>query len=242
VYCFLRSQGDVNCNLNLLGLIVISHQYRAIFVHIPKSAGTSVGTKISVYEDDGQWGMQDHRAIRHLIPLRNLELKNYLRFVNYEIVYRHVRDRVLLNRQYPSKTQLDSYFKFTFVRNSWARVFSWYKNVMDDSKHMKRYRIAEGASFDWFVKNRLHTLKDQLYYITDANGNIGVDFIGRYENLADDFSQVCTKLNILDPQLPRKNSEGAPLYINHYDDHLIEIVARRYKRDIEYFKFEFGQF
>jgi hypothetical protein len=210
-------------------------------VHIPKSAGTSVGTKLKIYSEDGKWGMQDHRSIRHLTPLQHLPMKQYLGKVNYEIIYRHLRDRILFKREYPTRTQLETYYKFTFVRNSWARVFSWYINVMDDDKQMKRYRIPENASFHWFVENRLNTLKDQLYYITDVNGTIGVDFIGRYENLAEDFSSVCKRLNISDPLLPRKNSEGAPAYISYYNDHLISLVTQRYKKDIEFFNFEFGQ-
>ena len=220
---------------------MISHQHKAIFVHIPKSAGTSLGTKLNLYSDDGQWGMQDHRSIRHLTPLHKLKLSQYLSGVNYEVIYYHLRDRFVLKREYPTPIQLETYYKFTFVRNSWARVFSWYCNVMGDEKHMNRYRISSDASFSWFVENRLSTLKNQLYYITDTNGEIGVDFIGRYENLSDDFLYVCKKINIADPELPRKNSEGAPLYISHYNDHLIDLVAQRYHEDIEYFDFKFGQ-
>jgi len=224
-----------------IGCLLISHQYKAIFVHIPKSAGTSVGTKLEIYTDESEWGMQDHRAIRHLTPLQHLPVKNYFKATNYEIIYRRLRDQILLKKEYVTRHQLETYYKFTFVRNSWARVFSWYSNVMDDAKHMSRYKIPTDASFSWFVDNRLYTLKDQLYYITDANGDIGVDFIGRYENLANDFLLVCNKLGIADPWLPRKNSEGAPPYIGHYDDRLIKLVAQRYQKDIDYFNFEFGQ-
>lgn len=220
---------------------MISHKHKAIFVHIPKSAGTSVGTALSVYSDGDDWGMQDHRAIRHLSPISALEARNFFSRTNYEIIYRRLRDQLILHRQYPTKEQFASYYKFTFVRNSWARVYSWYTNVMDDQRHMSRYRIPENASFKWFVDNRLSTLKDQLYYITDANGAIGVDFIGRYENLAADYAEVCTALGIRDSSLPNRNRSIVPGHIEHYDDYLINVVRQRYAKDVEFFGYSFEE-
>ena len=185
--------------------------------------------------------MQDHRAIRHLTPMSALKARHFLNKTNYEIIYRRVRDQLILRRQYPTEDQLASYYKFTFVRNSWARVHSWYKNVMNDQRHMARYRIPESATFRWFVDNRLFTLKDQLYYITDANGEIGVDFIGRYENLTVDYSKVCTALGISDSSLPDRNRSVVPGYIEHYDDYLADVVRQRYSGDISYFGYAFGE-
>lgn len=219
---------------------MISHQYRAIFVHVPKSAGTSVGTKLALYDDErGNWGMQDHRAIRHIRPFSTLRPRDLIRPALAEIVYRRMRDSLILRRSYPTAEQFNSYYKFTFVRNSWTRVHSWYRNVMADKRHMKRYRIPSDASFRWFVENRLHTLKDQLYYITDIDGEIGVDFIGRYENLVTDFETVCDHLGIDDKALPSKNRGRPKAKYAQYEDDLIEIVAKRYQRDIDYFGFSF---
>lgn len=221
---------------------MISHDYKAIFVHIPKSAGTSVGTKLGLYTvENSPWGMQDHRSIRHLHHPGSLTVKQYFSPVFLEIVARRLRDGMMLGKKYPTESELKSYYKFTFVRNSWARVHSWYKNVMNDERHMRSLKIPKDASFHWFVDNRLNSLRDQLYYIKDIDGSIGVDFIGRFETLQDDFNTVCNTLGISDTTLPERNISAVQGYVEHYDESLIEAVRIRYQKDIDYFGFTFQE-
>lgn len=221
---------------------MISHEYKAIFVHIPKSAGTSVGTKLAMYTAQGvEWGMQDHRAIRHLRHPRSLTIKQYLTTAFVELLARRVRDSVMLDRQYPTAEEFDTYYKFTFVRNSWARFYSWYNNVITDERHRTKLKVPKDATFRWFVDNRLNTLRDQLFYIKDFDGSIGVDFIGRFESVQDDFKIVCDKLGIADSALPRHNKSLNQDYIEHYDQYLLERVQQRYQADIEHFGFAFGR-
>jgi hypothetical protein len=220
---------------------MVSHKHKAIFVHIPKSAGTSIGAKLSLYADESgtTWGMQDHRAIRHLRPFSTISPKYYIKPVIGEIVYRRLRDRIFLKRECPTAEQFDEYYKFAFVRNSWARVHSWYKNVMNDPRHTKRLNIQPGASFRWFVDNRLHTLKPQMYYLRDVDGELGVDFVGRFENLSDDFAKVCSIIGISNPELPERNRSASQGHLDHYDEYLVDVVRAHYKVDIDAFGFQF---
>ena len=219
---------------------MISHKYKAIFVHIPKSAGTSIGTKLGIYPEQSFWGMQDHRSIKQLTPIQDLVLLKGGR-LTFKLAHRRLRDIYLNKRDYPSKSQLDEYFKFTFVRNSWARTFSWYSNVIYDERHCSALNIDKSATFEWFVENRLDSLNHQLYYITDVREKMAVDFIGKFETLNQDFAHICNVVGISDCTLPERNRIGTPHYVSHYNNNTIDLVGRYFKKDNDYFGFEFGK-
>ena len=220
---------------------MIYHELQAIFVHIPKSAGTSIGTHLGGYSDEAVWGMLDHRSLRHLTPLSSLNPFSLSWSGCGEVIYRRCRDTIFLKRNYPTEDQLRTYYKFTFVRNSWARVFSWYGNVMNDARHRRRYKVPEGATFDWFIANRMYTLRDQLYYIVDIHGDIGVNFVGRFETRQSDFDKICDRIGLEVSVLPEKNRIGNSSYVDHYTSASRELVGAQYKRDIDYFGFTFGE-
>ena len=193
---------------------MISHANRCIYIHIPKTAGTSIEKKLGLF-DDLEPGVQDHRTIRELEeastpPLSSLE---------------------------------KPYFSFTFVRNPWARAFSWYRNVIEDVNHQKEGGIASDCPFPDFLKRHGDSwaLRPQTHWITDRSGDIPLDFVGRFERLEDDFAYVCSVLEIEDPALPqimlRKGPQ--PCYVDYYDPELVDLVARRYREEIELFGYAF---
>jgi len=219
---------------------MISHNYRCIFVHIPKSAGTSIAHKLDLHAH-GRTRVHDHRTIKALRPVDSKLLWEIYRKENLRLLYRKLSYKFKERRPGVTSSQFQRYFKFTFVRNPWARVHSWHRNILNDSQHMLNYDVPENASLSWFTENRIATLLPQVEYIQDWHSENSLDFIGRYENLYSDFSQVCSELGVADSRLPQKMRIGAPPYTECYDQRSIDLVAKHFRADIRRFGFEYGE-
>jgi len=124
------------------------------------------------------------------------------------------------------------YFVFTFIRNPWDRAIS---RIMYRNKRLNR---PMGISLELLREecciNR--PLCEDLFF----NETCAVNFIGRFENLQQDFNIVCDKIGILRKQLPHENKTKHKHYTEYYDDETRQIVAEKYARDIEYFGYKFG--
>ena len=151
----------------------------------------------------------------------------------------------------------DSYFKFAFVRNPWSYMVSLYTMFVHrpyfKRKH-KHFRKKPPRDFCDFVKvfaNRdepFCPLQDehmfnQIDWITDASGKVIVDYIGKLENLQNDFDNICNKINISRVKIPRMNSSHRQKlhqnFRDYYDNKTIDVVGEIFKRDIEYFGYTF---
>jgi chondroitin 4-sulfotransferase 11 len=145
------------------------------------------------------------------------------------------------------RKKYNSYFKFTFVRNPWDRLVSQYSfrrqlairtvrcDLMDNFKDWAKCAYHP----DRKVKRKIKK-KNQLDWIIDKKGNIAVDFVGRFENINEDWKKICTKLSI-DLKLPHANKSKHKHYTEYYDDELIELVRNKFKKDIKYFGYEYGE-
>ncbi len=163
-----------------------------------------------------------------------------------------------------------NYFKFALVRNSWARIVSCYVNKIQRANEETQRHIIDRYSglrlkmpFEEFIRFLLedpsgqdeganrHWLS-QHAFVSDSNGQLLVDFIGKIENLADDFAIACKRIGLPDIQLPWLNSREGwkvdkklmkqkdPFYYRQYfTPETQELVRTRYRRDIELFGYDF---
>lgn len=149
-----------------------------------------------------------------------------------------------LNKIYPR------YFKFTFVRNPYDRVLSCYLNRVKKSliPGFHKFRIFRNdMSFNEFVK-AICKISDkesdrhfvsQSYVLTDKKGSLIPDFIGKFENLEEDFRKICNKIGINNPEklLHKNKSERNNNYIEYYDEETKRMVYERYKKDFDIFAY-----
>lgn len=137
-----------------------------------------------------------------------------------------------LVRTYVGEEVWRTYFKFSFERNPWDRQVSWY--------HYRTRSRSEDTrpSFDAFNSERRRAWVGNwdLYAI---DGNIAVDFVGRYETLAEDFEMVARRLSLSERiTLPPVGISQA--YRSHYNDRSRDLITSWYAPEIREFGYEFG--
>jgi len=64
-----------------------------------------------------------------------------------------------------------------------------------------------------------------------------LDFIGKFENINDDFIFVCKKLGIKSLSLMHQNSTNPIKLSEYYDEETIKKVSEFYKEDFELFNY-----
>lgn len=225
---------------------MISHENKCIFIHIPKCAGTSIENALGHFTGHSGRGGQDHRSIRMIeqpfLTPDLLKSKENIAEVLRRIRYRYSAVKNPRNRFTVTKEQYNSYYKFTFVRNPWARAFSWYKNVMRDEIHKKTYNITCDLSFKDYLRmnSGKDMLRPQLYWIKSFDGSIKMDFIGRFETLTEDFQHVCRAINLPQIELPHKIQGKGEDYRKYYDSESIDIISKIYDEEIKVFDYSFS--
>ena len=172
--------------------------------------------------------------------------------------FHHMSISELIN--YYKGLDLKKYYKFAFVRNPWDRFLSLYndmsikrngnRKLMNYSLNEKKYKTLfyKTKNFKEFVRafessdwvNEAH-FRNQFDYLT-IDGEVAMDFVGRFENLQNDWEKIKKDigLNHLGSLVHREKSEvEINNYRNFYDDETIDIVSRIYKKDIQFFEYDF---
>jgi|GEM_PF-3349719 len=238
----------------------VSDKYKFIFLHMPKTGGTSV---------------------RNALQKIDIQAKKRECFLHSNAMY---------SKAFLEKTgrKWEDYFKFSIVRDPYPRMVSFYEHMVRIRKRhefvlngyrTKREKLLRGEyqdirqtvkfkdleyaimwdgrevtkynydSFEDFIKNpyywmhRLNTRKIDftVNYVDwlSIDGEIAVDFVMKLENIKDDWGIVLDAMKL--PKKSRveighdKKGSNIPDWKLYYNDELTEIVANRFRKDFEYF-------
>jgi hypothetical protein len=185
----------------------LNHELRFAFIHIPKTAGTSVIRAIageSVVIDHGLSGAE--------------EADEYLR----ACFVRHPVERFVSAYRYSSQLAFRRDGKYLSEKHP-VRSF-----IADEDIHDINTFVAAVASLGsvWLFNN-IH-FRPQAHWVSQANPQ----FIGRHERLDDDFSTLCSLIGVETMPLGRhrvsRGKTAAPL-----GEAETEIVRAWYRDDFE---------
>ena len=200
---------------------MISFQKRFLFVHIQRTGGNSVQSILQKYSED------------KIVALRAKQ-DGIERFGLVNPKYDVGKHSTLAEyRAALGEEQFRGLFKFTCVRNPWERMVSDYFRPTRQPQTWDRKEFRKMVSKALAVPDFLRLEKD------DANPFGNVDYIMRFENLAEDFRQVCARLDIDADPLPAYNRSTRDHYSKYYDDELRDFVRKRFATEIEHFGYKF---
>jgi hypothetical protein len=78
----------------------------------------------------------------------------------------------------------------------------------------------------------------QVEWLRDEEGRIGLDLIGRFEDMEPTFRQIAQRIGIVS-ELPHLNSSEQSDYRTFYDDATAAVVGEWFREDVERFGYSF---
>lgn len=183
---------------------------KLIFVHIPKTAGTSLCT--ALYGDTNI-----HLTASELRFIDKEKFDSYFKFA----VVRNPWDR-LCSAYFYSSIDVSRYGERSSVG------------------FIDKYRSFESFVKEWVSKSNIDShyfFYTQSEYVKVGDNNI-LDYTARFESLYEDV-QILAKKNNMIIDIKRMNSSGSRDYRAQYDSEMISIVENVYADDIETFGYEF---
>jgi hypothetical protein len=234
--------------------MIISHEHKFIFLKTRKTAGTSVELALRLL-----CGPSDiiapigatEEALQEAAQFQGRRPQNwcvhgwwesprpFFRRYWFQVnpgdygFYNHIpakQARALLNDEKVWR----SYFKFAFERNPWDRQVSAY--------HYRYRRAKRRPSFTAYMHRKRRAWINN-YEIYSIDGEVCVDFVGRFENLAADLRKALKEVGVnFDQELPRakanfRRSKGN--YRDYSDAETRGIVNDWYAPEIRLLAYEF---
>jgi hypothetical protein len=215
--------------------MLICHRHNFLFVHIAKTAGTSVRSTLN------RLRCRDPYFIPQFICSRISGLTGHRIACK---IPRHAK--VIAAYEMLPREVFDGLFKFAFVRNPWDLQVSSYHHLKRERPHLVgdrdfeaflRYKLDPARPYQYHLDTSIALQSD---YLVDLHGKVLVDFIGRFETLNDDFITICERIGVKPPALEHKRqAKDRGGYQKYYTEETRELVARHFAADIAMFGYSF---
>jgi hypothetical protein len=144
--------------------------------------------------------------------------------------------------------------KFTLVRNPWARMVSRYyfnhaQSAPSAAETKKRgsTRKFHHLDFSTWITRRYQrhrkgkSISGQLSKLTDLEGKVLVDHIGRLESVQETLDWVCDNVGERRIAMPHVNGARRGHYAQFYNQSTREMVEEMCQEDIEFFNYRFEE-
>jgi hypothetical protein len=187
-----------------------------IFIHNPKSAGSSI---LKVIKRDKTEGIKWHH-------------------------FGHMPAFIIRRRTGPELFR--EAIRFCVVRNPYDRLvsaYSYLNGMAPGHRHWESDKndalfIQSFSDFKDFVKNGIEDCRRRLHFPAQAYMVSMANEILRFENLDHDWSIFQEKIGMDQTELPIRNSSIHPPWEECYDESTKEIVHEFYEQDFEKFEYD----
>jgi len=150
-------------------------------------------------------------------------------------------------RQSLPESTFTTFYKFAFVRNPWDWQLSMYHFILKTVDHVRHDEVKAMSGFEEYLEWVIATdnpfamgaTKLQTTMLMDEEGHWLVDYVGRYENLVQDFAEVTQYLGINAP-LPFINQSRVFSSVrSEYTPYARDLVATHFQADTEVLGYQF---
>ena len=181
-----------------------------IFIHINKTAGTSIGKAIGL-------PIKDHLMATEVIARIGIDKWNEA----YKFtVVRNPWDKVVSHYEYRRKKNKTEIASRNISFSDWVAM-------------------TYGENKDTFYYNNPRSFQPQVDWLKDIDGKISIDFISKFETINEGFYHIRNVIG-LDVTLPHLNASSRVTYQSYYNEETRDIVAHWFREDIEEFGYSFN--
>lgn len=192
--------------------MIINEESKIIFIHIPRTGGTSVRELF----DFPLWGHQCFAS-----SLKEQLGHKYNEYFKFTIV-RNPWDRMV------------SYYHF-LKDDPIGTKYSYPGGLADDESFKSWIMRRFGPGSQIHPNGDYYTKK----WLGDYDGNILVDHIIKFENFEEELQPILDKYELNKP-IPHLNKSIREPYQEYYDDESKEIVRENFAKDIILFGYKFS--
>ncbi|MEM9385659.1 MAG: sulfotransferase family 2 domain-containing protein [Pseudomonadota bacterium] len=208
--------------------MIVSHEKHFVFLHVGKAAGTSITRALSPYADP-----MPRDALSRALSKLGIVLSPRRVYWPIHASAHYVRQRL-------GPGAFDDMFTFAFVRNPWDLLLSAYEYIRATPSHHRHRQVHALGTFEAYLAYEARARRyRQAHQLCDTQGRVLVDFVGHFERLEQDFSQVCERLALDHVTLPHVNATQRAPYVERYTTQARSLVAEHWSEDIERFAYTF---
>lgn len=205
--------------------MIYAESQKFIFFAVPKTGTHSVREALRPHLSSADWEQQ-LRYGEQLSPLPEIAAINH----------GHVSYQQLSSVVGPET--LSRFFRFAFTRHPYDRfvsVCAFLARTDPSYKHNPTEWMKNALKRPQFCNRVL--VASQHALLSDDNGALGLDFVGRYESLQVDFNAICDRLKLPKVALAHRNSSEHDSYEQLLDNGLRDALWERYEQDFLSFNY-----
>ena len=207
--------------------MLLSRERRFLFVHVYKNAGTSITKALMPFA----------ASKGRVLATKGLARLGVRAPFGPQPFAEHISAPELIEAM--GREAFDAFFSFAIVRNPWDWQVSLFHYMRKERAHHQHVLAKSFAGFDDYIRWRCREeVRFQRDFIYSRDGELLVDFVGRFENLDSDFASICARIGI-SASLPKLNVSNTKPYRSFYGDETRELVRRAFAPDVALFGYDF---
>jgi hypothetical protein len=224
----------------------IHFEKEVIFVAIPKTGTTSIRAQLK----------QSGKALIKNPHLNIQQIRDAIYF--YLLTETLGTNKTFPNADHPGDEELREkaerifkrFFKFSAVRNPWARAVSLYHRR--EGVSLEGPRLNDRMSFEAFCEHHMYasdtcrqpTLhKNQIDWLISPGDELLVDYVYKledYDRAVDEIQEMTNGRLVLDKVKRNVNQNSKSHdYRDLYTENTRQMIQKRFEKDIDYFKYVF---